>query len=170
VRISNPLARELARTRQADTMDRIARALVDAELIGTATLDALSAVRFLHLLEPLARSVPFAASRLCVRLIDHGSPGVRRALATAARTLARSDRAAAEIVVSRLVHDSEAPVRTAASRTLAALVATATDPLAVVTRWVFGDSHEREAMARARRELPAPMGTAPKRGQLVAGT
>ncbi len=144
-------------------MTRIARALVDAELTDAAALDAAAAVRFLDSLEDLLNMVPYAAVRLTQRLARHASPAVRRAAAGATRALAAGWPIEAEMLLAELAADPQAPVRSAAMRALAAIVATSRDPLELVERWLAGSPEQRDAMERARRRLPAPIGTAPTR-------
>jgi hypothetical protein len=154
---------ERARARSEELMGRVARALVEAELEGYADLDAPSALRFLDSMDELLALTPFAVTRLCVRLADHGSPAVRRAVASSARQLAPTAPNEAELLLTSLADDAQAPVRAAAARALSALVAHADDPFVLVRRWLSGTAGQRDAMERARRRLPAPIGTAPIR-------
>jgi hypothetical protein len=151
----------LARRRSGHIMSRIAHALVEAETGGRVDLDPAAALRFLDSLPELLGLVPFAAARLAALLADHASPAVRRGAAGAARLLAPYDAVVAESMLVRLAGDPEAPVRSACARALGALVGGADDPLEVVQRWLAGSPEQRDAIERARRRLPAPVGTAP---------
>jgi hypothetical protein len=144
-------------------MTRIARALVDAELDDAVELDAAAAVRFLDSLEDLLNTVPYAAVRLVQRLARHSSPAVRRAVAGATRAMAAGWPIEAEALLAELSADRQSPVRSAATRALAPVVATSQDPLEIVERWLAGSAEQRDAMERARRRIPAPIGTAPTR-------
>ena len=144
-------------------MTRIARALVDAELQDAVELDAPAAVRFLDSLEDLLERVPYAAVRLVQRLARHSSPAVRRSVAGATRAMAQSWPLEAETLLAELAADPVSPVRSAASRALGSIVATSSDPLEIVDRWLGGSPEQRDAMERARRRIPAPVGTAPSR-------
>jgi hypothetical protein len=153
----------LARTRSDTMMTRIARALVDAELSDSVELDAPSAVRFLDSMEELLSKVPYASMRLAQRLAQHSSPAVRRAAAGATRAMTANFAAEAEAILAELAADPQAPVRSAASRALGTIVATSRDPMEIVERWLAGSPEQRDAIERARRRLPAPIGTAPAR-------
>ena len=144
-------------------MTRIARALVDAELEHAVELDAAAALRFLDSLEDLLHMVPYAAVRLVQRVARHSSPAVRRSVAGATRAMAASWPLEAESLLAELAEDPVSPVRTAAARALTSIVATSGDPLEIVDRWLSGSPEQRDAMERARRRIPAPVGTAPSR-------
>ena len=153
----------LAHARSQEMMARIARALVEAELTELVDLDAPAAVRFLDSFEELLRLVPYASVRLAQRLAQHTSPAVRRAAAGATRAMTASFASEAEAMLAQLAADPQAPVRTAAARALTAIIATNRDPLELVERWLAGSPEQRDAIERARRRLPAPIGTAPAR-------
>jgi len=144
-------------------MTRIARALVDAELEDAVELDAPAAVRFLDSLEDLLNMVPYAAVRLVQRLAHHSSPAVRRSVAGATRAMVAGWPLEAESLLAELAADPQSPVRAAAARALLPVVSTSHDPLEIVDRWLAGSPEQRDAMERARRRLPAPIGTAPAR-------
>jgi hypothetical protein len=144
-------------------MARIARALVDAELADTVELDAPAAIRFLDSLAELLKVVPYAAVKLAEHIARHSSPAVRRAAASATRCLVADWPMEAESILAELAADAQAPVRSATARALATLLAQCTDPLDLVERWLSGTPEQRDIMERARRRIPAPIGTAPTR-------
>jgi hypothetical protein len=159
----NIAALELARTRADEIMSRVASALVEAEADRRVSLDAVAALRFLDSLEELLPSVPYAALRLSIQLLAHASPAVRRAVTGASRLYGGIAPIAAEEMLRQLAEDAEAPVRAAVARALCGLIAQSEDPIALVERWLAGSFGQREAVERARRRLPAPVGTAPAR-------